>query len=242
MSARVRNIKVWVNAFIPAHIPGYTTDILSGEHQGQTMILGPPGPAGSFLTDQRSFENATDAQSQMHSAGSIKFNAPKPQLTQWHECQFTTQLRGDDQQQLISDERESGDASRMKFTLLPHPALVRNPEALRLMRTAPRRSGPSAPVDKRTYLFVDCRASFVSEKLANHFGDLHCRGLVTIDMVAKTADFNGQVGRFPAYEMYFSINDAPGVPIFRLSPQRGRTALEKTGSALRVIKGSATFE
>ncbi len=53
MPARVRSVKVWVNAFIPAHIPGFTTGILSDDHQGETMILGPPGVPVFRLSPQR---------------------------------------------------------------------------------------------------------------------------------------------------------------------------------------------
>jgi hypothetical protein len=241
----VRTIRLWVNAFIPSHIPGYTTDIPSGPLQGQTMLLGPPGPPGSFLTDQRQFANSIDAAAQMHSHACLTFPAGKPKLVQWHQCQFASELRADDDQHELRPETseesldEPSDISRMNFTLLPHPSLIHDAETQRLISSLSR---PDRTTDEsRIHLMVDCSSRFPSDKLAEHFGDVTCRGVAQIDLEAKTVEFNGKVGRFPAYEMYLSINDAPGIPVFRLSPPRGAETLNRAGAALRVMRGTATF-
>src|SRR5205823_14137965 len=62
----IRTVTVWLNAFIPDHLPGYTFQLpANSPFAGMTAI---PGPAPAcFLTDERTFDTGVAARSRMHS-------------------------------------------------------------------------------------------------------------------------------------------------------------------------------
>ena len=69
---------MWINAFIPGHVPGYTQVIMRGENQGLSAVPMPKvarlgfnahKPIGTgFLTDQRDFSDKMGASVRMQSA------------------------------------------------------------------------------------------------------------------------------------------------------------------------------
>ena len=65
-ACRVRTVTVWINAFIPRNVPGFT--IPYPKDPTLTMIHGPFNAVSDcFLTDQRSFSSNIAAPSRLHS-------------------------------------------------------------------------------------------------------------------------------------------------------------------------------
>jgi hypothetical protein len=224
MIGRVRSIRVWINAFIPAHVPGYSVAVPGDEYAGATMIADASDPARGYLTDQRSFSPATSAQSQMHSAVRVDVSGTRPKIDQWHTCQpaaaFPAQTDGGEPAAV--EESPSGpvdgDPERMRFTLLPPRSLIRDIATLRLL--PPPSHGPARVGVEPIYVRIDASAPMPHTQLARRFGDIRCSGVVAIDVEAGTVTFNGTLGGFPAFEMYAAADDGTPVAVFRSSPPR----------------------
>src|SRR5215211_2981390 len=52
---KIRTITVWLNAFIPGHVPGITYPVPAGPYAGKTMIYNPIPGGDCFIGDQRDF-------------------------------------------------------------------------------------------------------------------------------------------------------------------------------------------
>jgi hypothetical protein len=107
----IQSIKFWLNAFIPRYIPGYTRPVPAGKHVGKTMIPGPQstrvptgipfstvdvGISDCYLTDQRVFSNDIRAKSRMHSEVKVNFGGTSPTITEFHNCDETTEIDCED--------------------------------------------------------------------------------------------------------------------------------------------------
>ena len=105
-----RTVKVWINAFIPRHVPGKTEDVAGGD--GRTMLRGPvPGVSDCFLTDGRDFSSDIDASSRMHSEIEIDLSGPS-EVFQWHRCHATVEVDCEDG---TEECRQEADTSDMTF-------------------------------------------------------------------------------------------------------------------------------
>jgi hypothetical protein len=97
-------VTVWINAFIPRDVPGYTVAIRRGENAGMTAVplpwqarvplpisnnLGKPVAAG-FLTDQRSFSSSASSSVRMQSF--IVFSFPTGDVRGVHQTSGTTEV------------------------------------------------------------------------------------------------------------------------------------------------------
>jgi hypothetical protein len=60
-------MRLWINAFIPANIPGLSRPVPGPGPTQFTMIDGPPG-LGCFLTDQRGFSSDPKASARIHAS------------------------------------------------------------------------------------------------------------------------------------------------------------------------------
>lgn len=214
MSVPMRSVKFWLNAFIPRDIPGYTLTVPAGPHRGKTMI---PGPAtGSisdcFLTDQRAFSNQIHAKSRMHSEFRLNLTGWPPQLTQWHNCDQTTEVDCED-----GDEecRDKGNTSRMRFALLPS-----------------RVTSPTGPFE----IEMTCSASNPCAPSSRIGGDIDYTGRITVAPAARRIDIDAVVDAFPAFEAYATINDGAGVTVFRLPPPSGHTVRNLPGGPNRRVR------
>jgi hypothetical protein len=204
-----------MNAFIPAHLPGFTTTLVAGDREGWTVLM-PPDGGRSLFTHQRAFSPATDADSLLHSHARLTWMGAAASLEQWHRSQCAQEYRaGED-----TSDPPAGDVSRMAIKLLTDRTIAVDPDAARVVHNTARRPGQSTA--GLVYLTVDCQAAESSGLYYEWFGTASYRGLVTFDPKAQTIDFSGSVSRFPAFEMYVSINDGQVHRVAASSPPRGR--------------------
>jgi hypothetical protein len=210
-----RSLRVWMSAFIPAHLPGYTTTLVTGKHEGWTVLM-PPDGGRSLLTHQRAFSPATDADSLLHSHARLTWMGAAKPLEQWHRSQPAQEYRAGE----AASDPPAGDTSRMAIKLITHHTIAADPDAARLIHNAPRRPGQSP--SGLVYLAVDCQATESSGLYYDWFGPASYRGVVIFDPKSRTVDFSGTVSRFPAFEMYVSVNDGQAHKVVQSSPSRGR--------------------
>jgi len=231
MPSTIKSIKFWINAFIPRDIPGYTMTVPGGPHAGLTMIPGPqtvevpipprPSPylffqpartvragvSDCYLTDQRSFSNDIHAKSRMHSEVKLDFTGSIPILSQWHNCDLTTECDCEDGE---VECKKTGSTSRMKFELIS--------------------TGPP------TTIRMDCAANNPCSPTSRLFGDIDYKGLIRLDKATRSISLDIKIDQFPAFEAYATINDGAGVSLFTESPPSGNTVMNLPMPADRPIK------
>jgi hypothetical protein len=234
VASPVRSLRVWINAFIPGHVPGYTDELTTGLHAGKTVLYGLGGGKEAYMTDQRMFSSALDASSQMHSEALVDFLASPAKLAEWHACDFSAPLAGEDG----AAERQPADTSRMHVTMATQRTLSSHRDVARAVGVLPRRLDASA---EEIYLYFSAAATPVCEHMAAHFGDITYEGVAIFDPPRSALAFHGEVHRFPAFEMYASVNEAAPIAVFRLSPPRGSQTLHRPGAGRRPIKAAATL-
>ena len=246
MTVPIRSVKFWVNAFIPRNVPGYTMTVPAGPHLGKTMIPGPQsvgvptiqltpywfphigktwvGVSDCYLTDQREFSNDIHAKSRIHSEFRLDVTGPVPTLTQWHNCDYTTECDCEDGD---VECHEQGKTSRCLYTLAPASM-----------------SGPGPYTIK-----VKCAASNPCAPTSRLFGDIDFEGSVVVDIASRSIAFDLLIDQFPAFEAYATLNDGAGVTMLRESPPFGNTVMNLPGGANRPYSrkledqdGDAIFE
>ena len=219
MAVAISSVKFWINAFIPRDIPGYTRPV--PRHPGLTMIPGPqrPGIGGfrieisdCYHTDQRGFSNDIHAKSRMHSEFTLEFGSLPPRLTQWHNCDATTECDCEDGD---VECHKTGSTSRMKFALLPS-----------------RVSSPSGPFE----VWMECASSNPCAPTSRLFGDIDYNGRITVSLAGRSIQIDGLIDQFPAFEAYATINHGAGATMFRLPPPAGNTVMNLPGAANRSIR------
>ena len=214
MSVPIRSVKVWINAFIPQNIHGYTQRVPAGIHTGKTMIPGPNPLSDCYLTDQRDFSNQIHAKSRMHSEVKVDFSGSQPIITQWHNCDQTTELDCEDG---AVESTAKGSISGMSFKLLPN----------------------STP--QRAIVSFNCSASNPCAPTSSLFGKIDYNGTLTIDHAARSVKFDGKIDQFPAFEAYATINDGAGITLFREPPPAGNTVMNLPLNANRPIVKTIIF-
>jgi hypothetical protein len=231
MPIAIRSIKFWINAFIPRDIPFYTLTVPKGPYAGLTMIPGPanirvpipprPSPyvifqkmqvahvgfSDCYLTDQRTFSNDIHAKSRMHSEVKIEFTGPFPVMTQWHNCDWTTEC---DCTEGEEECRKQGSTSRMNFSLVS-----RTP---------------------RVSIRMDCAACNPCAPSSRLVGDIDYNGNIIVDAAARSIQIDIAIDQFPAFEAYATINDGTGIPLFQEGPPPGNTVMKLPGKADRPVK------
>ncbi len=215
MAIPIKSIKFWINAFIPKNVVGYTKPV--PKKPTYTMIPGPFHSADCFYTDQRSFSNQIHAKSRMHSEFKLDFTgtnpSQNPKLTQWHNCDFTTECNCEDGE---VECHKKGETIRMKIKWDLANAFIRQ-RGLYVIQMNGHASNPCSPISRVG-------------------GDIDYEGKITIDLSIRRITFDGKVDAFPAFEAYATINDGAGVELFRLSPPLGNTVMNLPGGASRKVK------
>jgi hypothetical protein len=239
----ITSFKMWINAFIPQTINGYTRRVPGHAHL--TMIPGPGIPLlGSqsylhianktepggplaltlfgYYTDQRSFSNRVHASSRMHSEVRLDLRPSPGGMTQWHKCDETVEC---DMVTGRTLAHRHGNTSRMTFTM------------------GPRRVGTS-----HTILF-SCAAHNPCVLPSAVVGDIDFAGTLTFDESRRVLELDCKVDDFPAFEAYAALNDGAGVPLFRLPPPPAHTVMNLPGPPRRPIRcrlqdtnGDAVFD
>jgi Domain of unknown function (DUF4157)/Protein of unknown function (DUF3238) len=88
-TAPIRTVKLWLNAFIPATVPGKTIPAV-GPHAGKTMLNGPIF-SQCYLTDNRGFDAAIHAPSRIHAEIEIDVSGPS-ETFHWADCSETHEI------------------------------------------------------------------------------------------------------------------------------------------------------
>jgi hypothetical protein len=78
------------------------------------------------------------------------------------------------------------------------------------------------------------------------FGDIDFTGTIfiqfsTADPSSATVAFNGLIEPFPAYEMYATVNDGAGLPLFQIRPKIGVGPASITGPPNIPASGSTVI-
>jgi hypothetical protein len=102
----------------------------------------------------------------------------------------------------------------------------------------PRRADASGD---EVYLYFSCSATPACERMAAHFGDIHYEGVAIYDPRRDAIDFHGRIHRFPAFEMYASVNEGQAAAVFRVSPPRGSDAIHRVGAGTRPVKAAVAL-
>lgn len=229
-------LKVWINAFIPKNVTGYTEIVNekrkhSGIHTGKTAVSLPKAARinpfnliknydAGYLTDQRSFDSMFPVgrlpSSRMRSLAELTFGPT--QMTNYlskqiHESSGTTEVNMETGSQLGF---KVADMSRCSWTF------AENSSSIQLIV-----KGQAADPLVSAAADIDYEGTFTITQ------DRPVKGVVTVD-------FSGKIDQFPAFECYASMNGVTKT-LFKLSPPFGNTVMSLPGPANRPVAGKVTF-
>ena len=221
------NLLIWISAFIPGHIAGYTLRVPGGPHVGKTaipcpLIATPANPncfRRGYLTDQRGFDSSPTASARMRSIAEIQLVSPRLIRTE-HQTSGTTEINKSTGAVTCTARANMSRCKFDKFSSsgVPYPA---GDLLIKLALTAAA-SDPcvnlAADIDYLGNIEILCSPS---------------RGVVEVG-------FNGKVDSFPSFEMYASLNGLTQ-PLFRLPPPRGNTVVNLLGGASTPVAGKVVF-
>jgi hypothetical protein len=188
-------IRLWVNAFIPEDIPGYTKKVRKGDFAGKTVIPNPwqLKPDGFLITDGRGFAETATAKSRFKTWASIRFQGSLPVLEdQTAFCDPLLELR-----EMDLDDAEKGTAK-------PDQILW---------------SGLTGTTDL-IKISLDARACV---PLLEGLPEIRLQGTFTIDLKAMTVAFKGKGTAFPAFEAYVRVRKGPANMLLQEPPGPGAT-------------------
>lgn len=217
---RLERVEIWVNAFIPKEINGYTQEISlsSPELMGKTAI---PGPAewvsGHFLTDQRSFSADPNAKSRMHCL--VVIDVEKGQLAHDPVTRVDQTTEIDPKTGEIICTR-TGAVHGIKVKISSFKKL----ENGRIEIIIDFRGAASNPC-------FDKIASLVPDIDWN----LSLKLMVSTDRKRCLIEVIGKVESFPAFEMYATAEGGPVATLFALPPVAGKTPNNLFGGPDREI-------
>jgi hypothetical protein len=238
---------VWINAFIPETVPGYTRVLRKGPYTGKTAVPLPRAARlnplntlkdwdAGYMTDQRGFSSEPGASSRMQSYAEISVPPNVAIIRAGHRTSGTMEVDMDTGQQLNYGEAKLG---RCKFSALvmKPPAQPRsNFRTLPHVRPFGRWSG--APT---YHLAVNAEAS---DPLVSLAADINYRGKFEIcfypDLGKGYVEFNGFLDEFPAFECYAQLNGRTK-SLFTSPPPKGNTVTDLLGWANRKVSGFVTF-
>ena len=226
------NVTVWINAFIPGTVSGYTFTVPAGPHAGKTAIpcpliatpVNPSCPVVGYLTDQRSFDAAPAASVRMRSRTEISVSPPAliPHPGFEHVTSGTTEIFQSSGK--VTCVR-AADMSRCSFSNF---------------RVAP---DPSAPLSGNFFITLSVKGA-ASDPCVNLAADIDYGGEISIFCSPRggvvEVSFNGKIDSFPAFEMYAALNGVTKT-LFRVPPPPGNTVASLVGGASTPITGRARF-
>ena len=164
------------------------------------------GVSDCYLTDQRSFSTDIHAKSRMHSEFRLDYSGSSVSMTQWHNCDRTTEVDCEDG---CVECDKKGASNRMEFILKSFTA--------------------DAEVD------MDCAANNPCSPSSRLFGDIDYEGTIRYNPASRLLEIDAKIDQFPAFEAYATLNDGAGVPIFQIAPPLGNTVMNLPGGANRKV-------
>jgi outer membrane protein OmpA-like peptidoglycan-associated protein len=222
------NLMIWINAFIPRDVPGYTITIPMGTHRGETAVPCPwqATPANpncgrlAYLTDQRSFDNSPTASVRMRSLAEIQLVGGPSLVRQRHVTSGTIEVN-----KLLGNVtcHKNADMSKCKFTNF---------------KVKPSMHPPGSFTITMDYVGA------ASDPCVNLAADIDYKGSIGIFCVPSASIVevvvSGFVDAFPAFEMYASLGGTTRT-LFTLSPPPGNTVVDLLGGASTPVVGRARF-
>jgi hypothetical protein len=234
-------LQIWINAFIPKTVAGYTKEIPTGPHAGKTAI---PLPAiadlnpvnlwkdlwnkfdTGYLTDQRGFSGSPSASVKMQSW--VEVNLSSLQVTGMnHRSSGTTEVN-----------LKTGVVLGFKVADMKNCSwkLVGG-------KGSPPPGGFLLSAPPGVLFVLDLKAS-AGDPLVSAAADIDYEGRVVIKSGptsgAEIIDFSGKIDTFPAFEAYASL-DGKTKAFFHEPPPKGNTVTNLPGAATRPFKATVTF-
>jgi hypothetical protein len=231
-------LTLWIDAFIPFMVAGYTRVIPAGAYRGKSAVP-LPGVAllnplnwtlhrdNGFLTDQRSFSSSPIASVRMRSRAVVELSPPAL-VAQDHFSSGTTQV-----DMVTGEVRGHGFASMAGclFTVVP-------PEA----NGAPRTPSLVPPPPDASLIRLRLKAA-ASDPLVSAAADIDYEGDFVIMSSAGSrvvVEFSGKIDAFPAFEGYATYTGVTKT-LFTSLPPPGNTVTNLPLSANRPVTASVTF-
>lgn len=244
------SLKIWINAFIPQTVAGYTQVIRTGTHARKSAVplpgLARANPLNLFknldagyLTDQRSFSDLPSASVRMQSLAELQLSPRVSVVRSGHTSSGTTEVD-------MATGRQLGfavaDMSRCRFSPLSVRSPVRHSGSYRTFPVGVAFSVASPAAGVPTYeLRVIGQAS---DPLVSAAADIDYEGVFGITVhgggTRCLVEFSGLIDAFPAFECYAQL-DGHTKCLFTAPPPSGHTVTNLPGSANRRISGMASF-
>ncbi len=240
---------VWINAFIPKNVPGYTITITRGTHAGKTAVP-LPGVARShpqnaikdldcgYLTDQRSFDSSFSASVRMQSWFMLQIKPFFKLIASDHRTSGTTEVDMDTGKELGF---ANADMTRCHFSGLRPKVRYGNRTYRTFLLGIPYRIGHGT-FSNVVELSLKAQAG---DPLVAAAADIDYRGVFTISSASAGSKkvaigFSGFIDDFPAFECYASM-DGITKCLFKSSPPKGNTVVDLLGEAKRRVSGFVRF-
>lgn len=261
-------VNVWIDAFIPKTVPGYTQILTKGKHTGKTAIPLPgiarlwPGNTfkpwkEGYLSDQRDFSASRTSSVRMRSLAMVQIDPLRLVHTE-HKSSGTTGVDLDSGTELGF---KVADMSRCRFGQLSTTAIPFGAFGVMGVGGAARdpRIGPDQATDYGVRLIhlmnhperSNPAWSILSVKgaagdpLVGMAADIDYEGVFTFKPNHPgpgklTVAFEGRIDSFPAFECYAEFNGVPKA-ILQIPPPPGNTVANLLGGASRQVGGQVVF-
>jgi len=243
-------LRLWINAYIPQTVAGYTMVIPKGAHAGKTAVplpgLARTNPLNLFknwdagyLTDQRTWSNALGASVRMQSFAELRLTPQVSVVKTDHRSSGTTEVDMATGNQLGFDVAKM---NRCQFSTLSARLPVHRsktyhtfPLGVPYTLDTPA-NGP--PIHELRLV------GQASDPLVSAAADIDYEGVFQISMTASPwrcqVVFEGLIDAFPAFECYAQLNGQTKC-LFTAPPPAGNTVTNLPGSANRRISGRVLF-
>ena len=233
VSAPCGTLTVWINAFIPRSVPGYTFTVPAGPHAGKTAIpcpiiavpVNPHCLSRGYLTDQRTFDASPTAGQRMRSTAEISLLPPGLLVHPGaeHTTSGTTEI-----------DKATGAVT-----------CVKNADMTRCsFRNLRVEADPAAPLSGNFFIRLDVVGS-ASDPCVNLAADIDYIGVISIFCSPRGSlvevSFDGAIDSFPAFEMYARLGGVTKT-LFRVPPPPGNTVVNLLAGASTPVSGRVTFD
>jgi hypothetical protein len=244
-------VTVWINAFIPKDVPGYTQVITKGANIWKTAVPLPTlarlNPlnlfkdwSAGYLTDQRTFNTDPASSVRMQSLAVVQLSPAATVTTVSHTSTGTTQVNMDSGD---STGFRKADMTRCTWGTLLTQATVKvfSPFPTPQFPRAPFTPIPSAPSTPGVRTLTIKGAA--NDPLVSASADIDYVGTFTFKLDASgglAVEFDGEIDAFPAFECYAQCDNTTKT-LFTAPPPSRNTVVNLLGSANRPMKGSVSF-
>ncbi|MET0246155.1 MAG: hypothetical protein ABW182_05340 [Sphingomonas sp.] len=231
-------LKIWLNAFIPYHVQGYTRKITKGETAGLSAVP-LPGIArlnimnwdhdwdSGFLTDQRKFSSNETASVRMQSAVTVDVSATgmKPRF-------HPMRTSGTTGVKLNTGKIVGKSNANMKNCVFKTEE-----------KGFQAKFGRPLPSGLNRILVLNVKGA-ASDPLVSASADIDYKGHFKIVQSDRNSmiyvEFQGKIDAFPAFECYASWNGKVQT-LFTAPPPAHNTVVDLLGGANRRISGCAEW-